>query len=69
VKEFYNPRYDKAMLPDEKDYRRTLYWNPDVKTDKTGKATVAFFNNSTCKSMNVSAETVTSNGIIGVLNK
>jgi hypothetical protein len=69
VKEFYNPRYDKAMLPNEKDYRRTIYWNPDVKTDKTGKATIGFFNNSTCKSMNVSAETVTSNGIIGVLNK
>jgi len=69
VKEFYNPRYDKAMLPNEKDYRRTIYWNPDVKTDKTGKATIGFFNNSTCKSINVSAETVTSNGIIGVLNK
>jgi hypothetical protein len=69
VKEFYSPRYDKAMLPNEKDYRRTLYWNPDVKTDQTGKATISFFNNSSCKSMNVNAETVTSNGIIGVLNK
>jgi len=69
VKEFYSPRYDKALLPDEKDYRRTLYWNPDVRTDKDGKATFTFYNNSTCKKMNISAETVTENGEIGVLNK
>jgi hypothetical protein len=69
TKEFYSPRYDNVMLPDEKDFRRTLYWNPDVKTDKTGKASINFFNNSTCNTLNVSAETVTSKGIIGVLNK
>jgi len=69
VKEFYSPRYDKVLLPDEKDYRRTIYWNPDVKTDQEGKASIIFFNNSTCKTMNVSAETVTTNGILGVLNK
>jgi hypothetical protein len=68
-KEFYNPQYDKAMLPDEKDYRRTLYWNPDVKTDTNGKAKVSFFNNGSCKTLNISAETVTENGVIGVLNK
>ena len=68
-KEFYSPRYDKVILPDDKDFRRTLYWNPDVKTDKTGKASITFFNNSTCNTLNVCAETVTSNGIIGVLNK
>ena len=69
VKEFYSPQYDKVILPNEKDYRRTLYWNPDVKTDKDGKATISFYNNSSCKTMNVSAETVTERGIIGVLNK
>jgi len=69
VKEFFSPRYDRALLPDETDYRRTLYWNPDVKTGKDGKATISFYNNSSCKNMNVSAETVTEKGIIGVLNK
>jgi uncharacterized protein YfaS (alpha-2-macroglobulin family) len=56
-------------MPDKKDFRRTIYWNPDVLTDAEGKATINFFNNSTCRKMNVSAETVTENGIIGVLNK
>lgn len=67
AREFFSPQYDKALLPDEKDYRRTLYWNPDVKTDKNGKASIHFFNNSSCKTMNVSAETVTENGMMGTL--
>ncbi len=68
-KEFFSPQYDKVVLPDDKDYRRTLYWNPDVKTDKDGKATVSFFNNQSCKKMNVSVETVTEKGAMGVYNK
>ena len=69
VKEFFNPKYDKVILPDEKDYRRTLYWNPDVKTDTNGKATISFYNNGSCKAMNVSAETVTEEGEIGAMYK
>lgn len=68
-KEFYSPYYGQGIVPDPKDYRRTIYWNPDVKTDNQGQATVSFYNNSTCHSMNVSAETVTENGIIGEMNK
>ncbi len=69
VKEFFSPQYNRYRLPKENDYRRTLYWNPDVKTDAAGKATISFFNNSSCKAMTVSAETVTANGVIGVYNR
>lgn len=69
VKEFYNPQYDKVILPDEKDYRRTIYWNPNVRTDKEGSATVSFYNNGSFTSLNVNAETITANGVIGHLNK
>jgi hypothetical protein len=69
AREFFSPQYDKVLLPDDKDYRRTLYWNPDVRTDKDGKATINFYNNGSCKKMNVSAETVTENGMTGVYNK
>lgn len=65
---FFSPQYDKIKLPDEKDYRRTLYWNPDVLTDKDGKATITFYNNGSCKSMLINAETVTANGQIGLMN-
>ena len=69
VKEFFNPQYDKVVLPDDKDYRRTLYWNPFVKTDKDGKATITFFNNHSCKQMQINAETVTEKGVIGSFQK
>jgi len=69
TKEFYSPQYNRYRVPNENDYRRTLYWNPDVKTDKDGHAQIQFFNNSSCKDMNISAETVTENGVIGALNK
>ncbi len=62
---FYNPSYKEFTLPNEEDYRRTLYWNPNVTTDKDGKASVSFFNNGTCQHMEISAETVTSDGITG----
>ena len=65
VKEFYSPQYSTKPLPTVKDFRRTLYWNPDVRTDSTGKAAVKFYNNSTCKVMKISAETVTKDGIVG----
>jgi len=67
VKEFYSPNY--SILPPEADYRRTLYWNPAVKTDKDGKALIQFYNNSSCKSFSISAETITPQGVIGVLKK
>ena len=45
------------------DFRRTLFWKPDVKTDKDGNATVEFFNNSTCRDMYISVEGVTPDGL------
>lgn len=67
VKEFYNPNYENKFLPDVKDFRRTLYWNPDVNTDSTGAAIVHFYNNSNCKSIKISAETVTNDGKMGIV--
>ena len=57
-KEFYSPDYSNGILPDEKDYRRTLYWNPNVKTDNQGKASVRFYNNGSCRQMLIRAEAV-----------
>ena len=56
VREFYNPQYDRNALPKEQDIRRTLYWNPDVKTDATGSANIQFYNNAVCKDINVDME-------------
>lgn len=68
VKEFYNPPYN-YIPPTADDHRRTLYWNPNVETGTEGKAMVTFYNNSSCKTIGISAETITKNGIVGTLNE
>ena len=64
VTEFYSPNY--SELPEEPDYRRTLYWNPVVTTDETGIVKIQFYNTGSCKNLNISAETITSAGMIGI---
>ena len=47
---------DYSALPAMDDFRRTLYWEPNVKTDSEGKARVEFWNNSSCHEMYISVE-------------
>ena len=61
--EFYSPDY--SVQPLEKDYRRTLYWNPEVIPDENGKVTVRFHNNSSCRDFKVDMQTVTPTGALG----
>ncbi len=51
-----------VVPPVNDDFRRTLYWNPDVRTDKDGNATIEFWNNSTCRDMYISVEGMTEDG-------
>jgi hypothetical protein len=46
VRIFYMPRYEgpKNTQPTKQDTRSTIYWNPNVITDKTGAAFVEFYN-------------------------
>ena len=60
--QFYHPDYSKRPLPDVKDYRRTLYWNPDLKLDDKGRATIQFYNNCQQTRLSVSADGMTENG-------
>ncbi len=55
---------DYSVLPPAEDFRRTLYWMPNLKTDTNGTATVEFYNNSSCKAMYISAEGMTNDGKI-----
>ena len=67
VKEFYSPDY--RVLPREEDYRRTLYWQPELMTDEQGRATVRFFNNSRCRYPRVTVNVLDSDGRIGSLEQ
>lgn len=60
--EFYSQSYPDGPVPGDVDYRRTLYWNPDVISDKNGKAKVEFYNNMNTTRLNVSACGITAGG-------
>lgn len=64
--EFYHPNYSNRQLPKdgEKDYRRTLYWNPNLQLDEDGHATVTLYNTSRNTEISVSAEGMSEEGVI-----
>ena len=53
---------DYSTLPPTEDFRRTLYWDANIKTDAEGKAKVEFYNNSSAKEFFISAEGMTPYG-------
>ena len=53
---------DYSLMPPMEDFRRTLYWNPDVRTDEKGEAIIEFYNNSSCREIQISAEGITPDG-------
>lgn len=62
--EFYQPSYANKPLPEHKDYRRTLYWNPDVELDESGTAKIRFYNNGRTTKMGISAEGMAIDGTL-----
>lgn len=48
------------------DFRRTLYWNPNITTDATGHAAFEVLANSTCTDLYYSAEGITRDGSVVV---
>lgn len=55
---------DYGILPPVEDFRRTIFWAPDIRTDAEGKAQLEFWNNSSCKEMHISCEGITPGGQI-----
>ncbi len=46
AEEFYHPDYSTAIPQEQKDYRRTLYWNPNARLNEDGTFSISFYNNS-----------------------
>ena len=57
---------DYNVLPPLENLRRTLYWEPNVKTDEKGNAKIQFFNNLSAKEIYISAEGFTNDGRVMV---
>ena len=67
AKEFYTPQYDVSKPEhDLPDFRSTIFWQPSVKTDATGKATVSFWNSDAKTTVRVNVEGFSNKGRVAV---
>jgi TonB-dependent SusC/RagA subfamily outer membrane receptor len=67
AREFFAPKYDVA-IPDHvrPDFRSTLHWQPNIRTDAMGKATITYWNTDANAKINIIAEGVSKSGRVGV---
>ncbi|MFV5695716.1 hypothetical protein ACM55G_09805 [Flavobacterium sp. LB3P122] len=67
---FYSPNPEQAQtaLDNKAEVRNTLYWNPYVHPDKTGNASVSYFNTKVETKVKVALEGITVAGIPVVKN-
>ena len=65
-REFYSPNYNDPEINSKiADLRTTIYWNPNVISDSTGKASVEFFNSDGTGNYKAIVEGINVNGTIG----
>ena len=65
VREFYAPRYAmiKFQITQATDFRSTLYWNPDVRLDKSHrKIKFVFYNNDISNKFRIVVEGMNQEG-------
>jgi hypothetical protein len=66
VREFYSPRYDRSNnVNNQPDLRTTVYWNPYLKTDETGKTSINFFNADRPGTYRLVVEGINADGQLG----
>jgi len=60
---FYSPKYENPLAGvNHPDLRSTIYWNPDIKTDKNGNAVFDFYNADGTGTYKVTIEGIDENG-------
>jgi len=70
AKQFASPTYKQGEYPEQRtDFRSTVYWNPNVQVDNSGKAEVSFFNSDDITSFKATAEGIGNDGSIGRVEK
>jgi hypothetical protein len=70
AKEFVAPIYDKQENVETRtDFRNTIYWNPNIEIDKTGKKTIEFYTSDDITSFRTTLEGIATDGTIGRTEK
>jgi hypothetical protein len=65
AREFYSPKYEGATDNRLADLRTTIYWNPEIVTDKEGNAHFEFYNADAKGSYRVVMEGIDEKGNLG----
>jgi alpha-2-macroglobulin-like protein len=65
ARQFPIPDYSKPYNGPRNDFRETVYWNPSLKTDKNGRATVKFYLSDSITSFRTTAQGV-GGGKVGI---
>jgi hypothetical protein len=65
-KEFYHPKYNQKEREDKSilDLRKTIYWNPNIKVDGNGEASVVFYNAKRITKIKCVLQGMTDEGIL-----
>lgn len=63
--EFYSPQYEvpDSLQTGKTDFRTTIYWNPQIQTDSTGRTKVSFYTTDMNHDMEYVLEGITENGV------
>ncbi|MFN8396983.1 MAG: MG2 domain-containing protein [Bacteroidia bacterium] len=68
ARQFAAPAYvsTENVAPDKRsDFRQTIYWEPTLKIDRTGKSVVEFYNSDEISSFRAIAEGISTDGAVG----
>ncbi len=61
---YKGPEYSsKGVPPGGFDSRSTLYWNPDITTNRRGRVKISFYNSDEAKNMQICVEGITPDGL------
>ncbi len=70
AKQFGAPVYKQGEFPEQRtDFRSTIYWNPNVQVDNSGKAEISFYNSDDITSFRTTVEGIGHDGSIGRAEK
>jgi hypothetical protein len=65
AREFYSPKYEHPEVTNRKDPRSTIYWKPEIVTDKDGNASFEYYNADGTGTYRVVIEGIDDKGDIG----
>ena len=69
-RQFYSPKYapinhQSSIITERNDFRKTVFWKPDLTTDRNGIATVEFYNSDAITTFQATVEGLGMDGSIG----